>query len=47
MIAPVVTPDGSAMLTAARMDGVSSADLAAALTPLMTNQYRDPRAEGP
>ena len=43
MTAPVVTPDGSAMLTAARMDGVGSQDLATALTPLLTNQYRDPR----
>ena len=42
--APVVTADGSAMLTAARMAGVPTADLAAALTPLFTNQVRDPRS---
>ena len=41
MTAPVVTSGGSAMLTAARMDGVGSSDLATALTPLFTNQYRD------
>jgi beta-lactam-binding protein with PASTA domain len=43
--APVVSPDGSAMLTAARMEGMPSKDLAAAITPLFTNQYRDPRAK--
>ncbi len=41
--APVVSPAGSAMLTAARMDGMSSSELATAITPLFTNQYRDPR----
>jgi len=43
MTTPVVTDGGSAMLTAARMDGVPSLDLATALTPLFTGQYRDPR----
>ena len=43
--APVETPDGSAMLTGVHMDGVSSLDLAEALTPLFTNQYRDPRTK--
>jgi len=39
-MAPVVTADTSAMLTAAHMDGTSSADLASALTPLFGNQLR-------
>jgi hypothetical protein len=41
--APLVTADGSAMLTATRMTGVPTRDLETALTPLFTNQYRDPR----
>ncbi len=39
-MAPVVDGDGSAMLTAAHMEGTSSADLASALTPLLGNQLR-------
>jgi ABC-type amino acid transport substrate-binding protein len=39
-MAPVVDGDASAMLTAAHMEGTTSADLATALTPLFGNQLR-------
>jgi hypothetical protein len=39
-LAPIVSGDGSAMLTAAHMEGTTSADLATALTPLFGNQLR-------
>jgi hypothetical protein len=42
-MAPVVVGDASAMLTATKVPGVASADLATALTPLFTNQLRDER----
>ncbi|MEZ4597571.1 MAG: hypothetical protein R3C32_12600 [Chloroflexota bacterium] len=39
-MAPVVTGDGVAELTAAHMEGTPAADLASALTPLFGNQLR-------
>jgi hypothetical protein len=42
-MAPVVVGDASAMLTGAKVGGVASADLATALEPLFTNQFRDER----
>ena len=44
-MAPVVDGDDSAMLTAARMDGTTSGDLEAALTPLFGNQLRSDHQE--
>jgi ABC-type amino acid transport substrate-binding protein len=44
-MAPVVDGDDSAMLTAAHMDGSTSADLEAALTPLFGNQLRSDHQE--
>jgi beta-lactam-binding protein with PASTA domain/ABC-type amino acid transport substrate-binding protein len=40
----VTTADGSGHLTAARLQGVSAEDLAAAITPFLTNQYGDPQS---
>jgi hypothetical protein len=42
VLGSVVNQDGTGSLTASRLPGASAADLEAAITPLVTNQYSDP-----